>query len=52
MLDFATIDNGYGFETAVRMDSDTARRFRRCELFRPGIVKQQERTDMVPVHGM
>lgn len=46
MFNFALIDNGHGFKTAMGMAANTARGCRGCKLFRPGIIKMQEGTDV------
>src|SRR5258706_8460083 len=47
MVDFAVVDHRDGFEAAVRMPVDAARRLRRLELHRPGMIEQQERRQLI-----
>ncbi len=47
MLDFATINNRHGLETAVWMLSNAAFFITRRKCVRPGIIQQQEWTQLL-----
>ena len=46
MLDLALVDDGHGLEAAMRMHPHAARPVGGLEFRRPGVVKQQEGTEL------